>query len=202
MAAASDETIAPSPAARIGLSVRRLRLRQRRTLQDVANACGFTRSLLSKIENGRTVPPVATLSRIAEALGVRISTLLESDVSASAVVDSAADTLARTPVRTERGYAFLALAESRASKLMQPFIFIARRGEVRRHVLSHAGEEFIHVLKGRMRYRVGATEYRLGPGDSLYFDSEAEHAIEPLTAEVRYLGVFAEPARPADDGRK
>ena len=44
-----------------------------------------------------------------------------------------------------------------------------------------------------MRYRVGAVEYLLGPGDALYFDGEAEHALEPLTDEVRYLGVFVEP---------
>lgn len=182
-----------SPGLRLGEAIRRLRLRQRRTLHEVAAACGFTRSLLCKIEKGRTVPPVATLSRIAAALGVRVSTLLEHDVQARTVLDTAGDLARRPPVKTERGYAFLALAEGRPAKLMQPFVFIARRGEVKRHVLRHTGEEFIHVLEGRMRYRVGQAEYRLGPGDSLYFDAELEHSVEPLTAEVRYLGVFVEP---------
>ena len=29
------------------------------------------------------------------------------------------------------------------------------------------------------------------PRDALYFDSGSEHALEPLTDEVRYPGVFA-----------
>jgi transcriptional regulator with XRE-family HTH domain len=50
---------------------------QQMTLQDVADICGFMKSLLSKIESGKTVPPVATLVKIARALNTTISTLVE-----------------------------------------------------------------------------------------------------------------------------
>lgn len=53
----------------LGHVIRRIRKQQMRTLDEVASACGFTKSLLSKIEKGHTSPPVATLTKIAKHLG-------------------------------------------------------------------------------------------------------------------------------------
>jgi len=176
----------------LGERIRRLRLGQRLTLEQVAQACGCTRSLLSKIENGRSTPPLATLMRIAQALGVQPGSLLEDGGADRTVVDRASERAAQ--VLTDGGYRYAALAAARGDRRMQPFLFSARRGEVRRHVLRHPGEEFLFVLEGSMRYRVGGREFHLGPGDALYFDAEEEHALEPLSDEVRYLGVFLDPA--------
>ena len=67
--------------------IRVLRLRQQRTLTDVAARCGFTVSLLSKIESGKTTPPVATLAKIAAALGVSLGSLLADSRDISTVFD-------------------------------------------------------------------------------------------------------------------
>ena len=63
----------------LGKRIRKLRVQQRRTLQDVAEECGFTKSLLSKIETGKVVPPVATLVKIAQTMGIKVSTLIENN---------------------------------------------------------------------------------------------------------------------------
>jgi quercetin dioxygenase-like cupin family protein len=159
----------------------------------VADRCGFTKSLLSKIENGRTVPPVATLTKIASALGSSISALLDGAGVVGTVHTSAAE-LERGPlVKTDKGYSFFTFAARRTDKLMQPFLFEVRKGQVKRHKLSHTGEEFLYVLEGQIKYRVGATEYRLSAGDSLYFDAESEHEVTPVSGRARYLAVFVEP---------
>lgn len=177
----------------LGMQIRKIRKRQGRTIQEVADACGFTRSLLSQIETGKTTPPIATLTRIAHALAVPMSALLgETNHVATvhtshSVVESAQFTL------TDKGYSFFPLAAERSDKLMQPLLFEAKRGEVVPKPLSHYGEEFIYVLEGEMRYRVGSVEYLLKPGDSLYFDSEEEHDLDPVTETVRFLAIFCEP---------
>ncbi len=187
----------------IGARIRKLRRRQERTLQSVADSCGFTRSLLSKIENGRSVPPVATLTRIAAALGASTSALLDGAGQVGTVHTPAGELRKRPPVRTDKGYSFFTFAAGRTDKLMQPFLFEVRKGQVRRHKLSHVGEEFIYVLEGELKYRVGSTEYRLGPGDSLYFDAESEHEVTPVSRRARYLAVFTEPQeRESEAGRK
>jgi transcriptional regulator with XRE-family HTH domain len=181
--------------ANLGARIRRLRRTQRRTLESVAGAAGFTRSLLSKIETGRCAPPVATLARLAAALGVSTADLLAEGHSGDAVLVRSG---ARTMTTTGKGYDFHAFAAARGDKLMQPFLFTARRGEIKPGGLSHRGEEFVYVLSGRMKYRVGGVEYSLAAGDALYFDAVDDHDLEPLTAEVKYLAVFVE--GPAESG--
>jgi transcriptional regulator with XRE-family HTH domain len=177
----------------LGARIRKLRRTQRRTLQEIADRCDFTRSLLSKIETGRTVPPVATLSRIAAALGVSTAALLDDAGQTGTVHTPAAEIASRGLLQTDKGYSFFTFASGRADKLMQPFLFEVQKGQVSRHKLAHFGEEFLYVLEGEIRYRVGAAEYLLAAGDSLYFDAESEHEVTPISARARYLAVFVEP---------
>lgn len=172
--------------------IRALRLLQKLTLKDVAGQCGFTVSLLSKIECGKSSPPVATLTRIAAALGVSLSDLLESPHSHATVMTQNAKLRLKPASVSDKGYSFHLLAAERADKLMQPIIFVARRGKIRAGRLSHRGEEFIYILQGRLRYSVSEVSYILGPGDSLYFNAEETHDLEPLTDEVRYLAVLTQ----------
>ena len=178
----------------IGTRIQKLRRRQSRTLEEVARQCGFTKSLLSKIERGRTNPPLATLAKLADALGIKLSDLLSHDAAAGTVYTPATRLAEEAPTVTDKGYAFHLFAGNRPDKLMQPFLFTARKGEIKPGPLSPRGEEFVYVLSGQIRFRVGAVEYTLGPGDSLYFDGEEEHDLQVESDEARYLAIFCEPS--------
>jgi len=169
----------------LGRRLKLLRLRQGLTLDDVTGKAGCSRSMLSKIENGKAFPSLSTLANLALAVGCAPSSLMDSGegVSTGAVFTPASSERGR---RADAGYCFLALAEGRASKMMDPFVITASSKDVEAHALSHPGEEFIYVLEGEMEMRVGTVSYRLAPGDSLYFDAEEEHCLTPLE-EVRYL---------------
>ena len=177
---------------KFGTRIHSLRRLQKRTLKDVAVRCGFTISLLSKIESGKTIPPIATLTRIAAALGVSLADLLEEGNGDTTTLTRSSE-LTRDTL-TDKGYAFHLLAANRSVKAMQPILFKAKRGKIKPGLMSHGGEEFVYVLKGRMRYTVGDRSYTLGPGDALYFDAEQKHDLEPLTASVEFLAVFSERA--------
>lgn len=57
----------------IGRKIKQIRLRQKKTQQQIAEECDISKSLLSKIENGQTSSAVATLSKISEALEIPLS---------------------------------------------------------------------------------------------------------------------------------
>lgn len=176
----------------LGSRIRSLRRAKGFTLETLAGRCGITRSMVSKIENGRAMPSVSSLTNLAAALGVSVATVLERGGGERRVfTPAAAAGPANRTASPEKGYAFFAFATTRADKAMQPFLFSARRGEVLRRPLAHAGEEFLYVLKGRMRYFVGGEAFVLGPGDSLYYDATEHHDLEPLSATVEYLAIFA-----------
>ncbi|PLS08417.1 helix-turn-helix domain-containing protein [Neobacillus cucumis] len=175
----------------LGQKIRKLRKEQNRNLSDIADACGFSKSLLSKIENGKTVPPIATLVKIAETLGTKVSALLD-DHDESGTIFTTKETSMDHLVKTEKGYSFFAFAVERQDKLMQPYLFVAKKGETTKTPLSHTGEEYIYVLDGVMKYIVGNNQFTLSTGDSIYFDSLEEHRLEPITDEVRYLAIFTQ----------
>jgi len=173
----------------LGSHIRKLRLEQRRTQQEVADACGFTKSLISKIERNKVMPPVATLVKIANALGTKVSVLIETGTNGPSVASSAAE-VKQQMIKTEQGYWIHPFATAFDRKRMQPFMFRVRKGEVREHHLAHEGEEFIYVLRGKIRVQVGPDEHTLSAGDALYFDAAYTHQVIPLTDEARYLDIF------------
>jgi len=177
------------PQSPLGQRIRRLRVQQGQTQGEVACACGFTKSLLSKIETGRVFPPIATLVKIAGTLGTNLAALLEDDNKGGADFCSLCDAL-RSMAPTEKGYSVFPFAVSRSEKKMQPFLFEVRKGEVKHHSLSHTGEEFLYVLEGEIQFRVGNIEYGMRAGDSLYFDATEEHGVKAVSEVARYLDVF------------
>lgn len=176
----------------IGMRIRKIRTEQRRTLQEIAEASGFTKSFLSKIENGKAVPAVASLMKIADVLGVKVSELMDED-GYTGTVFVPRDAKDRKRIKTDKGYSFLPIAVERTNKSMQPYLFTAKKGEISHQKLSHEGEEFIYILGGEMKFQVGNDEYYLKVGDSLYFDSLEVHELTPISDEVHYLAVFTTP---------
>ena len=63
----------------IGRNIRCTRTGMGMTQQQLAEQCGLTKSMISKVENGVVVPALATLTKIAQALGVKASQLIESE---------------------------------------------------------------------------------------------------------------------------
>lgn len=173
----------------LGKHIRKLRIQQNRTLKEVADECGFTKSLLSKIETGKVVPPVATLVKIAHALGTKVSTLIEDNDTVETVYTTKKE-IEENFIKTGIGYSIFPFATDYREKKMQPFLFLARRGEVKEHRVSHEGEEFLYVIEGEMKFQVGNIEYTLKEGDGLYFDALEEHGVMPISEKVKYVDIF------------
>src|SRR5690554_7127691 len=105
---------------KIGSKIRQIRVQNNMTQKEVANSCAFTTSLLSKIENNVVLPPIATLQKIANCLGVKMSFLLEDtseQISASHIKNPLHEV--EKFVKTEKGYSLLPLAGDFIQKKIQ-----------------------------------------------------------------------------------
>lgn len=176
----------------IGIRIRSIRTQQRRTLDEIAQVCECSKSLLSKIERGKVIPALATLSKIANALGVRVSVLMEDGEDGGPALTP---NLIQRPdafVATDKGYTIYAVAPHFIGKKMQPVLVYGRQGEVKAHSVSHAGEEFIIVLEGEVKAHIGTEKYHLKQGESIYFQSTCEHGFMPVTDFAVYLDVLVE----------
>ena len=68
----------------IGANIRRARVRRKLTQDDLAQTVHTARQTISNYETGRSRPDVETLQRLADALGVELTELLDVEPSADA----------------------------------------------------------------------------------------------------------------------
>lgn len=66
-----------SEAKRLGKSMKRIRTEKGISQGDISRALKVARSFVSNIENGKTNPTLATISKIAKVLGVSVGELMK-----------------------------------------------------------------------------------------------------------------------------
>ena len=64
-------------AEKLGNNLKRIRTEKNISQGDIARELGVSRGFVSNLENGKTNPTLATISRVAEALGVSTDELLK-----------------------------------------------------------------------------------------------------------------------------
>ncbi len=162
----------------LGRRVRALRQSRHQSLADVARGTDLTESFLSRLERGKTGVTVDTLRRIASFWGVEIVDLLANETGPKPLVMRHG----RAPVlQAEANGGLKAPAETlipRVGTSLQATLYRTARGDGRFNDFSHAGEEFVYVLSGRVRYFVGGEDFDLEAGDSIWHSSESPHRWE------------------------
>ncbi len=173
--------------------IRSLRVQRGLTLEQVSELTGLTRGVLSKVENFRVTPSLATLSKIAEAFGITMSELFEGLDERPAMVIVRKDE--RKQIERDRPDSkiiYHALAHSRPNKVMEPFLLELPPGEARKQKLAHEGEEFLMILKGQVDYEYGDERFQLDEGDCLYEDGTTEHTLNnPNDEPALVLCIYA-----------
>jgi transcriptional regulator with XRE-family HTH domain len=182
----------------IGERMAGLRARRRVTLEGLAQATGFTKGYLSKIENSRKLPPIGSLARIAAALGADIAFFFQAPDGAPRSDVSVVHRRERQPVvrgGTAFGYDYAALAHKRRDKHMEPFLFTFPR-RIDRHVhFEHEGEEFVFILAGKVEFEVDGEKHILEEGDSIYFDASLPHRGHALGGSAKAIVVTYVPRK-------
>jgi transcriptional regulator with XRE-family HTH domain len=174
----------------LGPKLRQLRLRKKIALVDLGKHTGLSASMLSQLENGKLVPTLSTLARIAMVFDVGLDFFFGDRRRKRPFVVVSGTERVRFPDRPDNpnpDYLFECLAFSSQEKSMQAYLaeFPKRQpNEVTEHL--HEGAEFVHVIEGSLVIRYQAEDYILHSGDSVYFDSAEPHS---------YRGMSKTPAR-------
>ncbi len=167
----------------IGMKVKKARLEEGLKITDVARISGISQGMVSKIENAQVSTSLETLSRLCSALGMPMSKLFNDfdRPEGGAQFTKAGEGLEVVRRGTEKGHTYQLLTYQRGGKKnFEPFLITMDDLSEVFPTFSHPGEEFIHLLSGRIRYRHGNHLYDMEPGDSLTFDAEIPHGPEEL----------------------
>jgi transcriptional regulator with XRE-family HTH domain len=164
----------------IGQKLRQLRLRKKIALTDLGKHTGLSASMLSQLENGKLIPTLPTLARIALVFDVGLEHFFgEKRLHRTFAIVRAEDRLRfpELPDSPIPGYFFEVLSFGAPQKAVSAYLaeFPKRESnQVREHF--HEGSEFIHVLDGVLAINYQAEQHVLRGGDSVYFDGSEMHS--------------------------
>jgi len=197
-----------------GERIARLRETHKLTREALAERSSIPVALLATIEDGGFMPDLAPLVKIARALGVRLGSFLDDSNELGPVISRAGE--AKPTVRfsgsagpqaialatagstaaapTAGSLNFSSLAAGKSGRHMEPFLIDLQAGAKAASgapvpASSHEGEEFIHVLSGRVEILYGTDRHLLAAGDSIYYDSIVPHQV--LAADEKPARILA-----------
>jgi len=174
-------TAPPSPAETaagtllpLGPRVRALRTQRGLTLVQLAALADLSHPFLSQLERGLARPSMASLEKIASALGTSVVELLADERGAAD--EAAAVSIVRADDGVVGGFGS-GLGRVLVSGARRPFRPIEYTGENAEwgEVVAHAEDEFLHVIEGTIELELGGVVHRLGPRDSAYTPGGTGH---------------------------
>lgn len=168
----------------IGDKLRTLRLRRSMGLSQLAEHTGFSPAMLSRLENGRLVPTLPTLTRIALVFSVGLDYFF-SDPRKRHVVAvvrrSERRVLPSDPKLAEVPWHFESLDfrvnDRKLNGYLAHFHPLAPDQVVPHY---HPGVELLYLIQGKLEMNIGVEKVQLATGDSIYFDSMQKHTYRSL----------------------
>ncbi len=156
---------------KIGEKLRKLRVANDLTQEELAHRAGLSKGYISQLERDLTYPSIITLRDILDVLGTDLATFFKED-SGERVVFYKKD---RQKIEG-RGVEFLVPGSGR--RIMEPVLVTLEPGENTPPDAPHEGEEFGFILKGTIALWLDMKVQRLRRGDCFYFRADRRHFVE------------------------
>jgi transcriptional regulator with XRE-family HTH domain len=177
----------------LGERIRAMRDKRGQSLKQLAQATSLTQSFLSQVERDLTSPSVASLRRIAEALGTSVATFFTGGSPNGRLVRKEARAVLVHPKRRWRDSL---LTPSLNGKLQVIWSVIEPGGGSGDEPYTHdSDEECVVVIRGKLDFWVGDEHTLLKTGDALTFESRIPHKNRnPGPGRTEVLWVITPPS--------
>jgi transcriptional regulator with XRE-family HTH domain len=196
----SDETIRRVLSGyEIGRKIRQLRMRKKIGLVDLGKHTGLSASMLSQLENGKLIPTLPTLARIAMVFDVGVEHFFGDRKKKRLFAITRSTDRIRFPERPDLpvpSFFFECLAYSAQDKSLQAYLaeFPSLDAKnVTEHF--HDGAEFLYVVEGTLEIHYQDEDHPLAEGDCVYFDSSEPHSYRGTSERASRALVITTPPR-------
>ena len=175
----------------IALRIKELRELSRISKQEMADYLNISPSTYQEYEDASSDIQASILFEIAHKLNVDMGLLLTGEETRMNIF-----TVTRKDkgvnVERRKQYQYENLAEKFIHKKAEPFIVTVepRKDDNKPSTNSHPGQEFDYVTEGSLKFYIHGNEIILNEGDSIFFDSAYQHAMEVLgNKRARFLAI-------------
>ncbi len=161
----------------VGRKLKEIRKSKKLVLSEVAQKANVSTALVSKIENGRTVPSLPVLLTLIQALDEDLSNffrgvVLKSDKSYF-VIRQAENT--RLEKEFAEGFQYDLIFNKQLLSIGFEVVLLTLQPNANRKSTVTDAFEFKYILDGEARYIIGDDIVDLNRGDAIYFDGRIPH---------------------------
>ena len=159
----------------IGEKIKRLRVKNSLTQEELADRCELTKGFISQVERDLTSPSIATLVDILEGLGTNLKDFFNETVDEKLVFTK--DDVFESE-NSELKYTLKWLIPNAQKNNMEPILFELEPEGRSKEDFPHQGEEFGYVIQGSIYLHVGNEKLKVKKGESFYFKANSNHYIK------------------------
>lgn len=158
----------------IGDKIRRLRVQNSLTQEELADRSELTKGFISQLERDLTSPSITTLVDILEGLGTNLQEFFNENIEEK-IVFSKED--AFETENEELKYNLKWVVPNAQKNKMEPILVELEPGGRTKEDIPHEGEEFGYVISGIINIYIGSKKYKVKKGESFYFKANSNHYI-------------------------
>ncbi|RBW56466.1 DNA-binding protein [Tenacibaculum sp. E3R01] len=162
----------------IGKRIKEIRKKQNITISNLASNAGVSNGLISRIENGRTIPSLPVFLELISALDIDASTFFEGIEKRTGAkyihVKKEEQQLIEKEVEAKGFTYFQIFGKSMHAVGFEAVMLTVSPNSKREKVITDAWE-FKYIIKGTCTYLIDTTEVIVSEGDSLYFNGRLPH---------------------------
>lgn len=158
----------------IGEKIKRLRVKNSLTQEELADRCELTKGFISQVERDLTSPSIATLVDILEGLGTNLKDFFNEKVDEKIVFtkDDAFES-----ENSDLKYTLKWIIPNAQKNSMEPILIDIEPNGRSKEDMPHEGEEFGHVISGSIYMHLGDEKFKVKKGDSFYYKANSNHYI-------------------------
>jgi transcriptional regulator with XRE-family HTH domain len=188
----------------IGTRLREERDRVGISQRELARRIGLSASMISQIESGQSKPSVSTLYAIVTELGVSVDDMFRGSDGHAAAAHGAGEEPSeagddgpvvrsddRHVIDLDSGVRWERLTSHQHEDVdfLHVVYDVGGSSASDTMMMRHPGREYGIVISGQLGVQLGFEQHKLGPGDSIAFDSTQPHRLWNL-GEVPVEGVW------------
>ena len=161
---------------KIGERLKRLRMTNSLTQEELASRADLTKGYISQLENDATSPSIATLKDILDVFGVSMQEFF-SEISDEDIVygkDARVQATDDDKIKVEL------LVPGAQNRGMDPVLVTLDPGGEMKEQPFHEGEEFGFVLLGKVQLRLDDRLYTVKKDECFYFTSDKKHSVKNI----------------------
>jgi len=160
---------------KIGERLKRLRMANSLTQEELASRADLTKGFISQLENDATSPSIATLKDIVDVFGISMQEFFSEEPDQEIVFGKDARVQATDDGDSVKVELLVPGAQNRD---MDPvLVTLDPSGEMDEQPI-HEGEEFGYVISGKVQLRLDDKLYTVEKGECFYFASDRRHTVK------------------------